>query len=400
MTGDDILRSTITEEIGCDFEAISKADFRRSVEALMARRGLASSEECAAVLRGSASEMQSLVEELVVPETWFFRDRGPFQFLRDWARNSPHSSLRLLSVPCSTGEEPYSIVITLLEAGVAPDRFMIDAVDISQRAIEAAHRAVYGRRSFREPWGGYRDYFVPVRDGFAVPDDIARLVQFHCDNLVHPSFLAKQSPYHVIFCRNLLIYLSADARTAVFRNVSRLLAPGGVVVVGASELPAFTRSGYEAIQCSHSFACQKASPVAVPRMVSSVPAPPRRKASGILVAAESASLDELSLETAWRLADDGSLEEAEQICDRLLASGAARPEHYFLKGLLSQAMNRLEAAEDLFRKTLYLDSDHYLALLHMSALYEHRGDHSKGELLRMRARRIAERGVESHGLQR
>ncbi len=98
-------------------------------------------------VRGSRAELQALIEAVVVPETWFFRDREAFAALarlarEEWLPSAPQTGCcRLLSLPCSTGEEPYSMAMALLDAGVPADRFRIDAVDISAAALAQAERA-------------------------------------------------------------------------------------------------------------------------------------------------------------------------------------------------------------------------------------------------------------------
>ncbi|NEM13145.1 MAG: chemotaxis protein CheR, partial [Xanthomonas perforans] len=101
-----------------------------------------------------ASEQQALVEAVVVPETWFFRYPESFVALVNLARERSTQlagarPLRILSLPCSTGEEPYSIAMALLDAGLPGDGFRIDAMDISEVNLQRAERALYGRNSFR-----------------------------------------------------------------------------------------------------------------------------------------------------------------------------------------------------------------------------------------------------------
>ena len=396
MRGLARVRNLVAEATGIGLQLLDEARLARTLDAAMARRGYAAREAYVAALLGSADELQNLIEELAIPETWFFRDRGPFEHLKEWARNAPGSFLRVLSAPCSTGEEPYSIAMSLLEAGLSPNRFSIDAVDISQRALQAGARAIYRKSSFREHVEGYRHYFTEAEEGFVLSPQVARLVRFRRDNLINPSLVLGQGPYQVVFCRNLLIYLLDEARRMPLDSVGQLLAPDGLLVVGAAELPAFVQSGYSAVPRPYSFACRKGP--------ADVPPPPRvswpvpREIAPPFVDSVSGPRGEPSLDAAWQLANTGALKQAAEVCDRLLVREPARPEHYYLKGLLSEALGQLDAAEDLFRKALYLDPDHYHALLQMSTLCQRRGERSRSELFRTRARRVAQRGVESHGL--
>ena len=89
----------------------------------------------------SESELQSLVEEVVVSESWFFRDERPFLRFREhvrahWLNDTTRPPLRVLSLPCAGGEEPYSIAMTLCDLGVSASRFRIDAVDVSAHRLE------------------------------------------------------------------------------------------------------------------------------------------------------------------------------------------------------------------------------------------------------------------------
>ena len=142
--------------------------------------GLKLSDQYYQLLLRSPAEWDELVESVVVAETWFFRDREPFAalvslLLEEWLPARPARPARLLSLPCSSGEEPYSMAMALLDAGVAPELFEITAVDISHRALAHARRGVYGRNSFRDKDLGFRDrYFRAAKDGFALQLECAR----------------------------------------------------------------------------------------------------------------------------------------------------------------------------------------------------------------------------------
>src|SRR6516165_3425841 len=116
--------------------------------------GLLRVEEYRQRLLSSAGEFEELLETVVVKETWFFRDADVFSSLarlaiEQWLPRNRGGKMRLLSLPCSSGEEAFSIVMALLDAGMPADQFDVDAVDISNRALMCARRGVYMKNAFR-----------------------------------------------------------------------------------------------------------------------------------------------------------------------------------------------------------------------------------------------------------
>src|SRR5687768_4889524 len=144
------------------------------------------------VLRTSADELRLLIEAVTVPETWFHRDRGAFEKLKSWAAHAitanPLRTIRVLSIPCASGEEPYSIAMTLLDAGVPRPQFQIDAVDIRPNAIVRGDAGRYGRNSFRGDDLTFRDrYFRP--DGpnrYVIGKQLQGSVRFAVGNILQP----------------------------------------------------------------------------------------------------------------------------------------------------------------------------------------------------------------------
>lgn len=192
------------------------------------------------LLRESAEEQQCLVELVVVPETWFFRDRHPFIHLRDHIARVLQSEqasqpLRLLSAPCATGEEPYSMAMTLLDMGLARSAFSIDAIDICRQSIRKARNAVYGKHSFRGvSEAEQQQHFQVTPQGLALNPEIRQSVHFKRSNLMH-CLAETGTQYDVIFCRNLLIYLEDTASQHLLESLASLMKPGALLIVGSAE---------------------------------------------------------------------------------------------------------------------------------------------------------------------
>ena len=351
----------------------------------------------------SPTALEQAAEILAVPETWFFRDGEPFVCLARFAARGPRP-LRVLSVPCATGEEPYSIAIALLEAGLAPGEFTIDAVDISAHAIAVARCAVYGKSSFRHPMPGLIEkHFDPVEQVYRLHDEVAAQVRFRQANLLEG--LAPALPYHAIYCRNLLIYLHQEARQKVVAILRGLLAADGVLFAGHSEITLFLEAGFRKVEHPRSFACRAVaatSPLEGRSLRSreamgwqgKAPAPPRRKPAvdariGAATVRERSSTTvppAPALDAARRLADQGRLAEATALCTRLSPTADV----FFLQGLISQSSDRFADAEEFFRRALYLDPGHLESMVHMSLLCASRGDSERSTVFRDRALRLRE----------
>lgn len=228
-------------------------------------------------LKTSPALFEALVESVVVPETKFFRNRAAFAFLRQWiAQEQPQleRKLRVLSVPCSTGEEPCSIAITLLEEGLSFDDFQIDAVDISAIAIAKAKKGIYSPYAFRRQ--DYRQddkYFaLGLPEGttskraaqrYLLAEPVYQKISFIQANILDPALLANAEPYDIIFCRNLLMYFDQDARDRTTTSLSQMLRPGGLLFVGSKECELVDPTLYKAVPYPNTFAYRKHEPKVV-----------------------------------------------------------------------------------------------------------------------------------------
>ncbi|WP_175836237.1 protein-glutamate O-methyltransferase CheR [Burkholderia anthina] len=209
-------------------------------------------------LNASADERRALIELFVVPETWFFRDREAFATLARLAAErlaaTPGRVIRVLSAPCSSGEEPYSAAMALLDAGLDPASFTIDAIDLSARAIEQARLGCYGRNAFRGTATEFRArHFTQAADGWLLDERVRACVQFRQANLVEPGADAGIR-YDFVFCRNVLIYFDRDVQDRVIGSLESCLADDGTLFVGPAETGVAMRHGMRSARVPLAFA--------------------------------------------------------------------------------------------------------------------------------------------------
>ena len=402
--------------MGLDAGTIGSPAVERAVQERQAACGLRDPLAYLELVRASEVELQNLIEAVVVPETWFFRDREAFAALarivfESWLPHHPTGTLRLLSLPCSTGEEPYSMAMALLDAGLPAGRFRIDAIDISERALGLARRADYGRNSFRGRDLAFRDRYCSTSPrGWRLNDAVRSQVTFQQGNLFAPGFLPGAEIYDAIFCRNVLIYFDRTAQDEVVAVLRRLLTAEGALFVGPSETGLLLNHDFVSAKIPLAFAFRKV-PAVPPQLAAALPEARRRS---ILVRPHVPSLPRVAaaprpravpvpsvpavtpaagIEEAARLADQGRFAEAEAICQAHMRNHGATAEVLYLMGLLRDAAGRLDEAAQYYRKTLYLDRDHREALSHLALLLRKQGDLPGAQLLLARASRAERKGA-------
>lgn len=411
-----IAAELLSERLGLSRELLDDGTVTRALDVALAKVRADDRESVGRrVLMAGGQQWQTLVDEVMVPETWFFRHPEAFEFLaryvkKDWKPAHPTAAFQVLSIPCASGEEPYSTAITLLDAGLGANRIRIDAADASERLLALARLGVYGSASFRDKPDRFRtEYFVRRDTAWRVRDDVVRLVQFEKANLLDLCRFRERAPYDAIFCRNALIYLNERARREIAVRIQELLADEGVVFTGSSELTQFCEAGYVPVDHPQSFACRKSGDRRAPAPAEPATAPVEKFARadlmsrpaiprpGLLVEAPRAP-DAHRFEQAQGLANRGDLNAAASTCELLLKEGAPDADVYALLGTISESMGKIETAEEFFRKALYLAPGHYESLLHMSLLCERRGDPDSAGLYRARASRALNERPEKRAL--
>ncbi|MDH1258262.1 MULTISPECIES: CheR family methyltransferase [Pseudomonas] len=403
----------LKERIGLDVASVGAAIIERAVRQRTTLSQAAHADEYWQLLQGSRDEQQALIEAVIVPETWFFRYPESFATLGKLARQrlaelNNMRALRILSLPCSTGEEPYSIAMALLDAGLKPHQFKVDGMDISPLSVDKARRAVYGKNSFRGQDLQFRDrHFMPEQDGHRVNEYVREQVRWQVGNVLDPTLLASEPAFDFVFCRNLLIYFDQSTQKQVFEVLKRLTHVDGVLFIGPAEGSLLGRLGMRSIGIPQSFAFSRHSephpeplptpkPVAVPasQPMRSAPSPapvrnrPFAAVTPLPVTKKTANPDAATLlAQIAALANEGKSAEARAACEHYLRSHEPVAQVFYWLGLLSDVACLSLEAQGFYRKALYLEPQHPEALMHLAALLQAQGDTAGARRLQERAAR-------------
>ncbi len=238
------LQTLIRQEAGIHLEPAKRTLLIGRLTRRMRKLGLSSfSDYYDRVCSGDGDEKQQMIDAICTNETHFFRDMRQFEFLRSVALPSLEKrtdSIRIWSAGCSTGEEPYSIAMTVLDTLGWPPRRRVDIVgtDLSSKALNAASHGIWPIKKGDDIPPHLLKAFllrgVGERDGMiAAGPEIRSLIRFSRFNLIRDP--RGSQTYDVIFCRNVLIYFDPPTRRRVIERLFEALAPGGYLFLGHAE---------------------------------------------------------------------------------------------------------------------------------------------------------------------
>jgi chemotaxis protein methyltransferase WspC len=418
-----IIAELLEQSIGLTVRSIGASTFIRALNNRKRLLGIDDDEAYLEKLIASYMELRSLVEEVVIPETWFFRDQEPFSYLKEYVVNSTKDLsvdiFRILSLPCSTGEEPYSIAMTLLEAGLKPASFYIDGVDVSGRALAVARRGLYRSNSFRTKNMIFRDnFFHQTQEGYSLNAMVREKVRFLQGNILQPGFLDSLGRYDVVFCRNILIYFNKDSQKQAIKSLYDLLVPQGLLFTGHSEASLFMDTRFVPVAHSRAFAFHKKTQMGTATWKSELSADqklkeqntemPSRVTFGAVVPARSHSQrsgfvkatsqeprkinqEQEEFIHVQKMADAGDIEEAALLSEKYLRQYGPSAKWYYLLGVIRDSQGKTEEALKFFRKAVYLDPENVESLIQLSLLAERAGNMDTAENYKRRARKIQEK---------
>ncbi|KEI72280.1 hypothetical protein GV64_17465 [Endozoicomonas elysicola] len=431
-----------------DPESIGQDAVDQSIQRRMDTVGVTNPEQYYLMVTAEPQELSALVDEITVGETWFFREFRAFSVLQEKALRcrtslNSQSPFRVASMPCSSGEEAYSIAMALMDIGLQSDQFVVDGFDINTEAIQKAHKADYGRVSFRGTMPDFsKPYFDQTAAGFHLKLSVKQCANFHQVNLLELTQDIEVKPYDVIFCRNFLIYLDTASRKKMADVLRVSMKDHGVLIVGHCEAPSMSQFGFSTLDRSKRFCFSKKvnnaqktddsrtrKPVFLPLQRKPAKEPSsslnatQQKASSFTKSLQTTDLQcskqassllqkpemiekslsgqapeetsaggilssDAMLEAIEELVDCGKLSKARESCQQLMQHSPEDTGAQFMMGIISEAEGEWDAASNYFRKVLYLNPEHHEALLHSAMVCERQGEMGKAENFRVRLSRL------------
>ncbi len=424
---------------GIRLDPMLKPSLSQTLAQRMRRLDLAGFTDYHRFLREEAAghrELAHLAGTLSNKETYFFRELRHFQVLRDHLlprllenQTSQQAPLACWSAGCATGEEPFSLAISILEyqeAGQLPFAVRILATDLDTAALDRARQGVFDKRSLRALPAPYLEkYFQKQGKSWRVSESIRNMVDFRRHNLVrdgyeHP-FLANMD---VILCRNVSIYFGAETLEKINVGLTGCLRPGGYLFVGTTETVRHNLGHLSLIEIDGVFLFNKAEgasdvetkPHLPPKprkekrrqAIALPPAKPQRRRTGHQPEhAPRKTSDDDALESPYRLAvetfqreeyelalqhlctalqinpsrfethcmlasiyiDQEKFTEAEEACQRALAINPWRPEVYLLWGLILRYRGQQQEAIEKFKRAIYLKPSYGVAHFQLAEVY-------------------------------
>ncbi|MDE5442920.1 chemotaxis protein CheR [Bradyrhizobium sp. CSA207] len=240
----EYLRKFLRDHSGLDLSADKQYLIESRLLPLARKAGLSGIGELVQKLQGGSSALvTSVVEAMTTNETFFFRDKVPFDHFRDTIMpevikaRAGRRSVRIWCAAGSTGQEPYSLAMSLKEMSAALTGWRVEiiATDLSQEVLEKAKAGIYSQFEVQRglPIQMLMKYFKQTGETWQINPELRAMIQHRQLNLLHD--FAQLGSFDVIFCRNVLIYFDQDTKINIFNRLARQIEPDGFLVLGAAE---------------------------------------------------------------------------------------------------------------------------------------------------------------------
>ena len=232
----EYFKKAIFEMTKVDLNAYKEKQMKRRIDTLNSKNGIAGYNEYVQTLKSDKERFEEFVNYITINVSEFYRNPDQWklldqeivpELLRKYGRN-----LKIWSAACSTGDEPYSLVMAL-SRHIPLSQIKIQATDLDKQVIQKAKVGLYSEKSIVSVPKDLKDkYFTKVGPSYQISDEIKKRVEFKEHNLLRDPY---PTGYHLIVCRNVLIYFTEEAKCDVYRKFQKALAPGGILFIGSTE---------------------------------------------------------------------------------------------------------------------------------------------------------------------
>jgi chemotaxis protein methyltransferase CheR len=397
------LKAHLVESTGLTYYTDKDVDLARRVRR---RLSIVGAPDCASYLRilrdpvRGAAELDSLIEEVTIGETYFFRHREHFDALRDLvfpdliARNQANRRLRIWCAGCADGPEPYSLAILLkrdLARLLTGWEVSILGTDINRRCLARAREGNFQAWALRStPEDLKFNCFRNEGKLWLLAPEYKECVSFQYHNLAEhsfPSLLNNLCSFDLIICRNVMIYFGPDLTQRVIRQFHECLVPGAWLLVGPSEPNMTYFSSFRTVSATGVTLYQKPDPEPVGQDCILRPIfnrPACDEANALSGPIDNRPQDTIlphspTLADVRRHADEGAWESAVTGCEQLLKKDNLSSAVHFYHGLVLEQMGRHDEAERSLRRAIYLDRQSVLAHYYLGLFLQSRGNGRQAE---------------------
>jgi chemotaxis protein methyltransferase CheR len=240
----EYLRKYLKDHSGLDLSADKQYLIESRLLPLARRAGLSGIGDLVQKMKGGSTPFNTqVVEAMTTNETFFFRDKVPFEHFRDLimpqllSSRANRKTVRIWCAAGSTGQEPYSLAMSLKEMGAQLSGWRVEiiATDLSQEVLEKSRAGLYSQFEVQRglPIQMLVKYFKQVGELWQINADIRAMVQHRQLNLLHD--FSQLGVFDVIFCRNVLIYFDQETKAQAFSRLAKAMEPDGFFMLGAAE---------------------------------------------------------------------------------------------------------------------------------------------------------------------
>lgn len=443
----------IRERCGLSFDDSREAILTAGIRSRLLRRAISSQQEYLELLSREPHEFDALVSLLTVNETYFLREPQHFtvlieNLLPDFMASRKGRRIRLVCAGCSTGEEPYSIAIMLMEKYGAGFRnmFSVIGMDIDEEALDRARAGLYAGHSFRGvPEHIRKHYFDRQGSSYRIRETIREGVEFLRLNIFDEEYPEAVRDSDVIFYRNVSIYFEPEAQQRVFRNLAGLLSDKGYLFLSSTETFAHNIGILSLVEKEGVFIYSKGIEVQIGERRKlpcrparpAAPVAPKQPAVSAVAAKFTATRrkdeEHALFDQALALAEAKKYEDALQLADRVIAQQPSFSKAFMLQagillnlerfdeaeaacrrgmehdewclegklllGLLAKVRSDFAGARKLFKEALYMDAACWVAHFYLGEIYRFEEDEEKaGREFRIVIKLLEAQGSAGHGL--